>query len=120
MYYSKKVREQKVKELEGNKEFTEYAKKEYEIYIKVDGFGGYNTFEEYLVGNVFELYENFTLLEFIKKADKNTITSALDRAFEDEFGREGLDSIISNAKQKTQKLHSDMMPNDKQNIEIDR
>ena len=80
MYYSKKVREQKVKELENNKEFIEYAQKQYEIYKRVDGFGGYNTFEEYLVGDVFDLYENFTMLEFLKRADRKTINRAMDMA----------------------------------------
>ena len=80
MYYSKKVREQKVKELQSNKEFIEYAQKQYEIYKRVDGFGGYNTFEEYLVGDVFDLYENFTMLELLKKADKKTINRAMDVA----------------------------------------
>lgn len=80
MYYSKKVRERKVKELENNKEFIKYAQKEYEVYKRVDGFGGYNTFEEYLVGDVFDLYENFTMLEFLKKADRKTINRAMDIA----------------------------------------
>ncbi len=80
MYYSKKVREQKVKELESNKEFIEYAQKEYEVYKRVDGFGGYNTFEEYLIGDVFDLYENFTMLEFLTKADGKTINRAMDIA----------------------------------------
>lgn len=80
MYYSKKVRERKVKELENNKEFIKYAQKGYEVYKRVDGFGGYNTFEEYLVGDVFDLYENFTMLEFLKKADKKTINRAMDMA----------------------------------------
>lgn len=82
MYYSKKIREQKVKELKGNKEFIEYAQKEYETYKRVDGLGGYNTFEEYLVGDVFNLYENFTMLEFLKKADRKTINRAMELALE--------------------------------------
>ena len=80
MYYSKKIREQKVKELESNKEFIEYAQSQYETYKRVDGFGGYNTFEEYLVGNVFDLYDDFTMLEFLKKADRKTISRAMDIA----------------------------------------
>ena len=82
MYYSKKVREQKVKELESNKVFIKYAQKQYEIYKRVDGFGEYNTFEKYLVGDVFDLYENFTMLEFLKKTDKKTINRAMDMALE--------------------------------------
>lgn len=80
MYYSKKVREQKVKELENNKEFIKYAQKQYETWKKVSGFGGYNTFEEYLVGEVFNLYDNFTMLEFLKNADSNTINRVLSAA----------------------------------------
>lgn len=80
MYYAKNVREQKVEELKSNNEFIEYAQKQYEIYKRVDGFGGYNTFEEYLIGDVFDLYENFTMLEFLKKADSKTINRAMDIA----------------------------------------
>ena len=80
MYYSTKVRKQKVKELENNKEFIEYALKQYDIYKKVDGFGGYNTFEEYLVGEVFNLYDNFTMLEFLKNADSKTINRVMSAA----------------------------------------
>lgn len=121
MYYSKSVRERKVKELEGNKEFIAFAQKEYETYKRVGGFGGYNTFEEYLVGNVFVLYENFTMLEFIKKADKETISRALDRAFEEEFGCEGLDSMISDAKQKAvENSQRDTVKEIVQNTEMDR
>ena len=80
MYYSTKVREQKVKELEGNKAFIEYARQQYEIYQRVGGFGGYNTFDEYLKGDVFDIYENFTMLEFLKRADRKTINCAMDIA----------------------------------------
>lgn len=82
MYYSKKVREQKVKELENNKEFIEYAQKQYEIWKKVSGFGGYNTFEEYLIGDVFDLYENFAMLELLKKADSKTINRVMTMALD--------------------------------------
>ena len=80
MYYPKNVREKKVKELKGNKQFIEYAQEQYEIYKRVDGFGGYNTFEEYLVGDVFNLYENFAMLELLRKADSKTINRAMDMA----------------------------------------
>lgn len=82
MYYSKKIREQKVKELENNKEFIEYAQKQYEIWKKVSGFGGYDTFEEYLVGDVFDLYENFTMLELLKNAESKTINRAMSIALD--------------------------------------
>lgn len=80
MYYPKKVREKKVKELKNNKEFIEYAQKQYEIYKRVDGFGGYNTFEEYLVGDVFDIYESFAMLELLKNADSKTINRAMNMA----------------------------------------
>lgn len=82
MYYPKKVREQKVKELENNQEFIEYAQKQYEIWKKVGGFGGYNTFEEYLVGDVFDLYENFAMLELLKNVDSKTINRAMTMALD--------------------------------------
>ena len=82
MYYSEKSRRQKTKELETNKEFIEYARKQYEIWKKVSGFGGYNTLEEYLVGEVFNLYENFTMLKILKNADSKTINRAMDIAFD--------------------------------------
>ena len=80
MYYSTKVREQKVKELKSNKAFIEYAHQQYEIYQRVSGFGGYNTFDEYLIGDVFDIYENFTMLELLKRADRQTINRAMDLA----------------------------------------
>ena len=78
MYYSKQYRERKLKEVANNKAFIEYAQKEYKIYRRVSNFDGYDTFEAYLVGNVFALYENFTLLELIRRADTKTINCAID------------------------------------------
>ena len=80
MYYSKKVREKKTNELIGNKEFLEYAQEQYEIYKRVDGFGGYKTLEEYLVSEVFNLYDNFTMIQFLNTADKKTIDNVLEMA----------------------------------------
>ena len=83
MYYSKKVRASKVEELKSNQEFMEHAQKEYEVYKRVDGFGGYNTFEEFLLGDVFDLYESFSMLELLKNADRKTINRAMDIALAD-------------------------------------
>ena len=80
MHYSKKVREQKVKELKNNKDFIEYAQEQYEEWKRVGGFGGYKTFEEYLIGEVFNLHDNFTMLEFFKNANTNTIDRVLSTA----------------------------------------
>ena len=80
MYYSKSVRERKVRELENNKAFIEYAQQQYEIYKRVSNFNGYNTFEEYLVGDVFDLYDNFTMIQFLNTADKKTINNVLKKA----------------------------------------
>lgn len=80
MHYSKKAREQKVKELKTNKEFIAYAREQYESWKKVSGFGGYNTFEEYLVGEVFDLHDNFTMLDFLKNVDSKTINRVLSDA----------------------------------------
>ena len=80
MYYPKKIREQKVKELENNKEFISYAQKQYDIYKRVSNFNDYNTFEDYLIGDIFCLYENFTMLKLIKKANKKTINRTIDMA----------------------------------------
>ena len=75
MYYSENARKKKVKELENNKEFMDYAKKNFEDY----SFGA-KTFEEYLVKRVFELYDNFELLQFLNTADKKTIDKVLNEA----------------------------------------
>jgi hypothetical protein len=80
MYYSKKIREQKLKELKSNKEFIEYAQNKYEMYKRVSNLDGYNTFEEYLVAEVCGLYENFTVLELLRKANAKTINNAIDIA----------------------------------------
>jgi hypothetical protein len=80
MYYTINARKQKVKELINNKIFIEYAQKQYEIYKRVSNFDGYDTFESYLEGTVFDLHENFSMLELIKRADSKTINSAIDIA----------------------------------------
>lgn len=80
MYYSKKVREQKVNELKNNKEFIEYAQNKYEMYKRVSNLDGHNTFEEYLVAEVFDLYDNFTVLELLRKANAKTINNAINKA----------------------------------------
>lgn len=75
MYYSENVRKKKVKELENNKEFMEYAIKNYEEYS-----WGCKTFDDFLIKRVFELYENFELLQFLNTADQKTIDKVLNEA----------------------------------------
>ena len=75
MYYSENVRKKKVKELENNQEFMNYAKERFEDY----SFGA-KTFEEYLLKQVFELYDNFELLQFLNTADKKTVDKVLSEA----------------------------------------
>ena len=78
MYYTKKIREKKVKELKGSKAFIEYAQGKYEIYKRVSNLDGYDTFEKYLEAEVFDLYENFTMLELLKQVDRKTVNRAMD------------------------------------------
>lgn len=44
--------------------------------------GGYKTFENYLISEVFNLYDNFTMMQFLKTADKKTINNVLEMALE--------------------------------------
>ena len=80
MYYSEKVRKQKIEELKDNKEFLEYARKRYEDCKESGAIGGSKTFEEYLLDGVIDLYEDFTLLEFMKKSDKTTVNFVMEEA----------------------------------------
>lgn len=80
MHYSKKLCKKKVKELESNKNFIAYAKNSYEE-AKSDGVASrYNTFEEYLEGEVFTLYDNFSILEFLQNADEKTKSRVMTEA----------------------------------------
>lgn len=76
MYYSENVRKKKVKELENNKEFMDYAKKRFEDY----SFGT-KTFDEFLLKHVFDLYDGFEMLQFFKTSDQKTINKVLTEAF---------------------------------------
>lgn len=80
MYYSENVRKKKVKELENNKEFMEYAQNQYEEIKRCDAIGSDKTFEQYLLHDVFELYDNFTMIQFLQKSDKKTIDRVLSEA----------------------------------------
>lgn len=82
MYYSLKTRELKVKELENNKEFIDYAREQHEECKRIGAMGGYKTFENYLISEVFNLYDNFTMMQFLKTADKKTINNVLEMALE--------------------------------------
>lgn len=80
MYYSEKLRKKKVKELESNKDFIAFAKKDYEEAKAVGVADRYNTFEEYLEGEVFAIYDNFSLLEFLRNADEKTKNRVMTEA----------------------------------------
>ena len=77
MYYSENARQKKVKELESNQGFMEYAKKNFD-----DGAWARNndTFERYLLREVFTIYDNFELLQFLQTADKKSIDKVLSEA----------------------------------------
>lgn len=77
MYYSEKARKKKVQELESNQEFMEYAKERFNERVMTWGL---DTFEEYLLHDVFELYDNFTMLQFLKSADQKRIDKVLGEA----------------------------------------
>jgi hypothetical protein len=115
MYYSEKVREQKVKELENNEEFMNYARKQHEECKRVGAMGGGKTFEKYLLSEVFTLYDNFTLLEFMQKADRKTINRALDMAFEEFEKEDSVDNLINSA---TQRSKEEKVDNGKSDIEF--
>lgn len=78
MYHSKKAREKKVQELEKNQEFMDYANKAFDAQVML--FDDEKTFEQYLLNNVFSLYDNFTLLRFMETADQETIDKAMSEA----------------------------------------
>lgn len=80
MYYSEKAKIKKVKELESNKEFMDYAQEKFEIYKRVSNLNGYDTFEKYLKAEVFNLYENFAMFELLKRMDEKTINRSIDVA----------------------------------------
>lgn len=77
MYYSEKARKKKVQELESNQEFMEYAKERFNERVMTWGL---DTFEEYLLHDVVELYDNFTMLQFLKSADQKRIDKVLGEA----------------------------------------
>lgn len=80
MYYSENARKKKIKELENNKEFMDYARKKHEECKSVGAIGGDRAFDDYLLRDVFELYDNFTMIHFLKNSDKNTINKVLTNA----------------------------------------
>lgn len=79
MYYSPKARERKVKELEGNKEFMDFAQKHYDE-CKAIGMYEDQPFESYLAKEVFTLYDNFSMMQFLNTADKRTVNNVLEAA----------------------------------------
>lgn len=80
MYYSENARKKKVKELENNQEFMAYAQKQHEEHKRVGAIGGDRTFEDYLLRDVFELYDNFTMIQFLENSDQKTIDKVLTEA----------------------------------------
>lgn len=80
MYYSEKARRQKVKELVNNKEFMDYAHKRFDEMVM--DLNGYGAFDRYLVGEVFTLYDDFTLLQFLKGEDDETINRTMKAALD--------------------------------------
>jgi hypothetical protein len=77
MYYSEKSRKAKVKELENDKKFMDYARKNYDERVMT---WGADTFEEYLLKDVFMLYDNFTLIQFFETSDQKTIDKVMGAA----------------------------------------
>ena len=78
MYYSENVRKKKVQELQNNQRFMDYVK---ERWVEIrDTQSRCRTFEEYLLDQVFELYDNFTLIQFLEKSDQKTIDRVLSEA----------------------------------------
>ena len=77
MYYSENVRKKRVQELEGNQGFMEYAKEQFD---KGAWTRSNDTFEAYLLREVFTIYDNFELLQFLQTADKKTIDKVLSEA----------------------------------------
>ena len=77
MYYSENARKKKVKELIDDQEFMAYAKEKFNARVMTWGL---DTFEEYLLHDVFELYDNFQMIQFLNTADKGTINKVLNEA----------------------------------------
>ena len=77
MYYSEKARKAKVAELANNKEFMDYARKQCDE--RVMTFGA-KTFEQYLLKDVFVLYDNFTLLKFFETSSQKRIDEVMGAA----------------------------------------
>ena len=77
MYYSEKARKKKVKELESNKEFINYARKQYNERVMT---WGADTFEQYLLKDVFVLYDNFTMIQFLETSDQKSINKVMGEA----------------------------------------
>ena len=80
MYYSENTRKKKVKELENNKEFMDYAREHHEECKRIGAIGGDKVFEDYLLRDVFELYDNFTMIQFLKNSEQKTIDKVLTKA----------------------------------------
>ena len=77
MYYSEKLRKAKVKELENNKEFMDYARKRCDERVMT---WGADTFEKYLLTEIFTLYDDFTLLKFLETAEQQRIDKVMGDA----------------------------------------
>ena len=77
MHYSEKLRKAKVKELENNKEFMDYARKKFDERVMTWGL---DTFEEYLQKDVFTLYDNFTMIKFFETSDQKRINKVMGNA----------------------------------------
>ena len=78
MYYSEKARIRKVKELENNKKFMDYAHEQYDQ--ETIKRWNEDTFEKYLLERVFELDDNFTMIQFLENSDQETIDRVLSEA----------------------------------------
>ena len=77
MYYSENAKKKKVKELENDQEFMNYAT---ESFNKSAATFGLDSFEEYLLQEVFNLYDNFSILQFLKASEQSEIDRVLNRA----------------------------------------
>lgn len=80
MYYSEKVRKQKIIELKDNQAFIKYAQDAYQEHKNMKVIDEDKTFEEYLLRDVFELYDNFTMMQFLQSSDQQTIDKVLTEA----------------------------------------
>lgn len=80
MYYSEKIRKQKIIELENNPAFIKYARDTYEEHKNTKVIDEDKTFDEYLLRDVFELYDNFTMMQFLQSSDQPTIDKVLTEA----------------------------------------